>query len=506
MLVNKKFVLFTGVALALGVSSCRKFMDVNTNPNISQTATVQTLLPAAELYIGSSVGVDLQVIGSIWAQYWTQSPVGTQYEQFEKYTPSRDAFSSAWTNLYAGAENFYQLSNLADTQNKTQYQAIAVLMQAYTFQLIADGWGDAPFKQALKGQYSSGHLITPKYDSQMVVYNGILADIDSANKLINTADPVHPGADDLIYGGDMSKWKKFANTLKLKVILRTASIDPVGAQAKVAALYASVPKPVFIGEGDEAKIAYGSSSANRNPLYSEESSTKLGGIQNLAASKTCIDAMNGNSDPRVRIFYQSGSAGFSGIAQSAYNVPVTAGSYAIPGIYVAGDMSNANSGNAPVNLLSSWESLFLQAEVVARGWAVTGSSDNALFYQGIKASFDYPFYYNALVATYTPTTGSAYNDYVSAGGPWTSYPTAGTLAAKLSFIITQKWFAMCGNQGFEAWTELRRTGYPNFLVHPVNSLIGTDRPRRCLYPTSENPPALLPVNAGVWWNSPSVVW
>src|SRR5438309_162860 len=112
MLINKKLVIAVTAALALGVTSCRKFLDVNTNPNISQTATVETLLPAGQLYLGTAMGVDLQITGSIWAQYWTQTPVASQYIAFEQYAPGQDAFSTPWTNLYAAAENFYQLYKL----------------------------------------------------------------------------------------------------------------------------------------------------------------------------------------------------------------------------------------------------------------------------------------------------------------------------------------------------------------------------------------------------------
>jgi hypothetical protein len=508
MMINKKIVLAVAAGLVISGPGCRKFMNVNTNPNVSQTATVQTLLPAAQLWVGSAAGTDLQIIGSIWSQYWTQTPVASQYINIEQYAPGQDVFSYAWTDLYAGAENFYQLYKLADTQNKKQYKAIALLMQAYTFQTITDGWGDVPYRQALQGQFTNGHLVNPKYDSQMVVYNGILSKIDSANKLINTADGVRPSTDDLIYGGDMNKWRKFANTLKLRILLRMAYIDPVGAQTKIAAFYNSVPKPVFIGEGDDAKIAYGFSSANKNPLYAEESSTQLSGIQNLGGSKTCIDSMNSNNDPRITIFYEAGSGGFIGIPQSAYNVSLPGGSYSIPNVYVAGDANNSASANAPVNLLTSWESFFLQAEVQARGWAATGYGDDSLFYWGIRANFNY--YATALNNEYGPT---GYTDYVTGGGYWTVYPTGGSLAARLRYIITQKWFAMCGNQGFEAYTELRRTGYPDFLVHPVNSLIGNQRPRRFLYPTTEssanaNFPAtgVAPLTSNVWWNVASIMW
>ena len=216
MLKNRKIIIALVLMLTLGAASCKKFLDVNKNPNVSSSATLKILLPAAQLYLASGVGVDLQICGAFWAQHWTQNPSSIYYRAVDQYSPTQDFFNNSWTNLYAANENFYQLQNLADSQFSKQYKAIALLMQAYTFQLITDGWGDVPFKRALKGEYLNGHITSPKYDSQKVVYKGILTYIDSALKLINLSDPVTPTTDDLIFGGDMSKWRKFAFTLKLR--------------------------------------------------------------------------------------------------------------------------------------------------------------------------------------------------------------------------------------------------------------------------------------------------
>ena len=504
------------MGLVFGVSSCKKFLNVNKTPNGSQTATVQTLLPAAQLYVASTLGVDLQINGSLWAEYWTQDPGASQYRSVEQYAPGPDYFSTPWLNLYKAGENFYQLGILADTLKDKQYTAISMLLSAYTFQLITDGWGDAPYSQALKGQDSG--LVNPKYDSQRMIYNGILANIDSGLSLIDSTAAVLPGTDDLIYGGNMSKWKKFAYTLKLRIYLRMSAIDPNGAKAGIQAMYASsgFASSGFIGEGDDAFIGFGYSASSKSPLYAEASSTTLAGVQNLVGSKTCIDSMNANGDPRGYLFYESVAAVGEpvGIEQGNYDAVVAAGSFSLPNVYVAGDANNSASANAPVNFLTSWESYFLQAEVVARGWEPTSSglTDQQLFYQGIKANFDY--YSVGLSATWgTPVTSSIDSDYLtgqffgpgSTPGYWTVYPNSGSFTQKLRFIITQKWFAMCGNQGFEAWCEQRRTGYPDFFVPAVHNLTGNQYPKRFLYPTSEstrnaNFPGEAAITAKTWWD------
>jgi len=504
MSIKNKLMLTAAVGLALGASSCRKFMNVNTNPNISQTATMATLLPAGQLWVGSALGVDLQVNGSIWSQYWTQTSTASQYIAFEQYAPGQDAFSTPWTDLYRGAENFYQLQKLADSLHSKQYKAISLIMQAYTFQLLTDAWGDVPFTQALKGDVTDGHMVNPKFDSQIVVYRGVLAYIDSAKKLLNNGDAVKPGSDDLIYNGDMNKWRRFANTLKLRALLRMSAVNPTGVQAMVDSFYATSPD-FLTGTiaGDDAQIKYGWNTQNKSPLYAEASSTTLASVQNLAGSSTCIDSMNANGDPRAYVFYKYLSNGaVAGLTQGSYYQSSAAGTFSLPSKYVAGDAQDDSSGYAPVNFLTVSESYFLQAEVVARGWqaASSGYADDSLYYKGIGANF--AMYNNQLAFIWGP---KADTDYINGGGYWSVYPSTGSFAQKQRFIVTQKWFSMCGNQGFEAWTEWRRTGYPDFLIHPVKSMIGSDRPRRFLYPTSEsstnaNFPGVAPLTSKVWWD------
>lgn len=508
MSISKKIIVIAAAGLVLGASSCRKFLDVNTNPNVAQTATVETLLPAGQLYITSALGVDMQVTGSMWAGFWTQSPNASQYRSIEQYAPGQEAFRTAWENLYYANEQFFQMGKLADSQKRRHYKALSLMMQAYTFQLITDGWGDAPFSQALRGQPQDGSLLNPKYDSQATIYTGAMRYIDSAEALLAQADPVGPGNDDLIYQGDITKWQRFGYTLKLRMLLRLSEKNPAAASAGIAALYAT-PGVGFLTTGDDAMIKFGYSSTNKNPLYAEASSTTLGSIQNLVASSTAVDSFNANGDDRAYIFYTYLSNGtVVGIPQGAYDLAVAAGSYSIPSKYVGGDAQDAASANAPVMLLSAAESYFLQAEVEVRGWAVTGLSDSVLWANGIYSSFksldaDISAEFAAPGAPYNGD--SSFNFYMSNGGYWTMYPTAGSQAAKLRYIITQKWFAMCGTQGFEAWTELRRTGYPDFFVPSAHSLIGTQLPARFLYPTSESTrnsafPGLQPITSKVWWD------
>jgi len=502
-------ILLTGLAMI--ASSCKKYLDVNRITNAAENATVQTLLPAGQLYLGTSFGVDLQINGSILAQYWTQSPTASQYHVLDQYAAGQDFFAYPWRNLYYANINFFQLYKLADSLNNKQYKAIALLMQAYTFQAITDGWGDVPFSEALKGQYADGHIVNAKYDNQKDIYLGIIDYIKRANALLDVTDPIHPGGDDLVYGGDMEKWQRFSNTLMLRVLLRMSNVDPAASQSGIAALFADPATSIFIEEGDDASIAYGANSANKNPLYAEE--VGLQGTQNLVGSSTVIDSMNSNTDLRAYVFYEylPSTGTILGLPQGLYtNVP--AGTYSIVSYNVAGDATNPESANAPVHLLTSWESLFLRAEAAARGWA-PGGGDDSLYYAGIHASFTYPRYSAEIAGLFGISGEDAYYIYrygdtsvPAPAGYWGVYPSSGSAEQRVRFIITQKWFAMCGNQGFEAWNEWRRTGYPDFFTISRSSIIGNTFPRRFLYPTSEsttdaNFPGLQPITTKVWWDT-----
>jgi hypothetical protein len=159
-----------------------------------------------------------------------------------------------------------------------------------------------------------------------------------------------------------------------------------------------------------------------------------------------------------------------------------------PGPDVGGP--EAGGGDAAVVLMSAAESYLLQAEAVARGWA-TGDA-KTLYENAVKASFEYWGLSAAEATTYL--SGSA-----------VAYPAAGSLEQKIDAIITQKWVSMNGTQNLEAWTEWRRTGYPDIFQVSGTSNIGNVFPVRILYPDSEisrnpNTPAQKSVTDKVWWD------
>ncbi len=463
-------------AISVTQYSCKKTFDINNNPNDPADVTVVQLLPAAQVSIAQVQGNYLQIVGGIWSQYWTQNPNSSQYRPLEQYQPGPSSASRAWQELYSGAltdlKNIVEKAGTGD--NTRNYTAIAKIMQGYTYQMLTDNFGDIPYKESLLGEDSK--ITSPKYDKQEDIYNNIIALVIEGRDMINLSGD-GPSNDDVIFNGDMTLWGQFANTLLLRMYLRLAYRNPSTAQTGITAL-AGDP---FGFLDATAQVAYYNIPGNTNPLYSEMKI--LNSTQNLIASATSTDSMSERGDPRLTEFYTGGN----GLEQGYYNINPP-GSYSTPSPLVGALVSSTASATAPVKFISAYESLFLQAEAAARGW-LTGTASQ-LYEDAITANF----------MEYELTTTDA-TDYITAVA---TYPN-GSLEQNIKAIITEKWYAMNGNQNIEAWTEWRRTGYPDFFTISKTSRIGNSFPQRIPYPETEitrnlNFPGQKDMTEKVWWD------
>jgi len=470
---------------SVSLTGCKKFLDINDNPNSPKTATDNLILPSTQAAIGFVVGKDLQIFGSFFSQYWTQNPSSSQYKTIDMYQSTPSEFDRMWGTMYNDA--LADITVLEQSKN-SQYVAIALLEKAYIFQLLTDAFGDVPLKEALKGNDN----LAPHYDSQQEIYDSIFAWTKRGTALINPAATSVPSTDDIVFGGGaagMNLWKRFGNTLLLRAYLRLSQKDAVKAKAGIQELYST--NPLFLTA--DAKISYLNVGGNQNPLYAE--GVGLSRVQNMVASTTIVEAMTANNDPRLKTFFTINAGGnVVGVPQGSFNTqpttpptfpaPITGGRYATA--------TGAVAAAAPVKLFSAAESYFLQAEAVARGWTSgTVPTVDALFKAGIKASFD--------------AYGVAGYDAYVLTAPDAVLP--GDVEGRVKKIITQKYYAMVGVQGFEAWTEWRRTGYPAILkVSKASALGTTDLPVRLLYPGTEvtrnsNFPGVKTITDKVWWDA-----
>jgi hypothetical protein len=479
---NIKIILAVLLVMS-SISGCKKFLDTNENPNLSPGASINLLLPSAQAAIAHVIGNPFQIYGGIWAQFWTQNPTSSQYRSLDQYSVTTTDFDRPWRMIYSDAlQDLEEIMTLANGKPQfDQYRAVALLMKAYAFQVATDAFGDVPLTAANDPENTN-----PAYNSQQLVYDSIFSYVNRAIDLVDVDAEVHPGSDDLIFQGDMEQWLRFANTFKLRAYLRLSEVDATKAATGIATLDGAD----FLEE--DAQVEYSTIGGNQNPLFSEI--LGLSRVQNLVASETVAKYMTQNKDPRADIFFSryvnaaTGIDSIIGIPQGSFRTNTRVVSFPSPA--VGANARNDQSANAPVKLMSAAESYFLQAEAVVRGWLDVGTPASELFEQGIRASF----------ASYDV---EGVETYLSSS-PAAQFPGGGE--AQIEAIITQKWLAMTGNQGFEAWTEWRRTGYPGFLTLSKATVLGDDRmPARILYPSSEVTrnvefPGVKQVYEPVWWD------
>ena len=474
MKVYLKFIL--AVAFAVNFSSCDTFLDVNTDPNNPPHAPYDMVLAPAVVSTATVVGGQYAILGSIWGQYFTQSNTANQYKVIDGYRLTSTDFNSSFNELYSGALNDYAtvIKESADAQDWNTH-LMAVVMQSYTFQVLVDLYDKIPYSEALNGKNGN---ISPKYDTQEIVYNGLIASIDNAlSKDFSLKTNKSLGDKDFVFGGNVESWKQFANTLKLKIYLRQVNVKPAVAQAGIASLFTSGGN--FL-KADAKIMPFKAEVKKQNPLYGSE--VEYLGNNNLKASKTLFDYLVSKIDPRLDKIYAVGSAGHKALAQGDY----LASSTTFPnGILSSGKFSAVD----PVYFITLAESNFLQAEALVRYPALVGSAKTK-YEQGVGAAFE----------RYALTTAST---FTNVGGAY-AFNEVGTAEQKIEQIITQKWIASAIVEPIEGFFEFNRTGYPSFFTVSKNSAIGAKFPQRLLFPLDErsrnpNTPAQVNLDVKVWW-------
>ncbi|QHS56394.1 SusD/RagB family nutrient-binding outer membrane lipoprotein [Mucilaginibacter sp. 14171R-50] len=487
-------ILFTAAVACLTLG-CSKINEINVSPNNPSIdkATPQVLFPSGVISTAAMTGGELNIIGGIWSQYWTQSPAANQFKTIDSYNLQRQDFNRGYNELFSGALADYQLAiDKAKANNQNQFLLMCTVMKAYTYEVLVDLYDKVPYTDAFQGAKN----LQPKFDDGYDVYKALIAEIDAA--LATDYDVDLSAADskvDLLFGGDgtatpadqMANWRKFANTLKLKMYLRMVNTHAAEAEAGVRALYAanaefldrSAVVDVFKDETDQ-----------RNPIY--EYTVKNLGANDLRASKTFTSWLVANDDARIKEYF--GTAAPTPIDQGNFNAPQTAQ----PGYYIA--TAPAFGPSDPVYFLTEAESYFLQAEAAARYNVGNASS---LYTDGVNAAFaqyDLP----------APTTGVY------------AYPNSGNFQTNLRAIIYQKWASYPNSHALEGFFDQERTGYPEISpvysldpaykpgewVYSKNGVTGGKFPKRLVYPDVErsrnsNTPPEVPITTPVWWGLPN---
>jgi len=441
--------IFYILIVAFSLSSCNNQLDdINQNPNATETPQAAYLLTSslkqgADLYWGSESNFNSSLL---FVQQWAK----IQYAEPDRYDVSNTSFITLWNTGYSTLiTDLNTILGFTDQQANSNFKGIALTLRSWTFLLLTDAYGDIPYKEA-------GLKVTPAYNTQKEVYLGLLEDLKQAQILLNTSNGAVTG--DLVYKGDVAKWKKFVNSLRLRIALRISDREP--ALAKQVVIEATTDTGGLISSNNDIFQFKYISSPQQNPA-----SAWFETRDDYRISKTLVDKLTGLSDPRLPVYAQLPSdvtigkyvGGANGLSNSDANSQGFAKT-SKPGTYFL-------TSQSPAVIFSYSEVLFALSEAVARGYI---QGDAELDYNNaIIASLNQFGISNATVITNYLNQPSVKFDAVN-------YAKS---------IGEQKWIAFFG-QGLDAFAEWRRLDYPVLVAGPATVLDGKI-PSRFFYPGTE---------------------
>lgn len=395
-----------------------------------------------------SANVNVNIF-KLFSQYWTQTTYvdESNYNLVERDQPGTH-FSVLYKDVIKDLEETKSLvsssTEVLPVGVKGNKLAIAEILQVYAMHVLVDTFGDVPYTESLDIDN-----LSPVYDNDQAIYDDLVVRLDTAIALIDTGAGTYGGYD-LIYSGDASKWKKFANSLKLRMALRYASTNVAKATTMAQEAVAS---GVFTSNSDSATFDYFSTSDTANPIWID---LVQSGRSDFVAANTVVDMMNSLNDNRRTAYFDDnlGAGTYTGGIYGANNIY---SSYTHIGAIFH---TQENEGM----LMDYAEVEFLLAEA-AELTLVGAATDAATHYNNaITASFDY--WGVSGIAAYLANTDVA---YATATGTWQQK------------IATQKWLALF-NRGFEGWSTYRQYGFPVMNTAAVSA---EAVPRRYTYPIDE---------------------
>ncbi|MDF2188210.1 SusD/RagB family nutrient-binding outer membrane lipoprotein [Paraflavitalea sp. CAU 1676] len=471
--------------LACGLmAGCSKITEDNIDPNNPSVdkATPQLLLPSAFMCTAGQIGGEYAITGGLWSQYYTQSAFASQYRTIDAYNMVSSDNNIAYREVFRNALiDYKKVQDLSEEASNWPFYMMATVMKAYTYHVVVDLYDQVPYSEALGGSTN----LQPKFDDGYSIYTGLLGEINNAmSKNYKVGVSASDAVSDIIFGGDMAQWERFANTLKLKLYLRMVNAKASEAQTGITALYtANAP---FLEDG--AGITIFEDRPNySNPFY-EQNIRRLNTNDNLRASYTFVSWLRKNNDPRVVSYFGSANPGTIHQGDYTSNNPA----YASAAVFV-------QHATDPVWFISKAESYLMQAEARARYFA--GAGAKALYDEGVTAAF----------AQLNLTPGTLLTGAYA-------FPDGGTLEQKIEAISTQKWASFPGTHDLEGFFEQNRTGYPKNspvystaptyvagqFAYSANGVTGGLFPKRLLFPEIErsrniNTPGEEPITKKVWW-------
>jgi Starch-binding associating with outer membrane len=481
--LNYIYVVMLISTLTISSISCKKYLDVNTNPNKPSTITLSTLLPSVEEATANNhyqVGFTACLLSQQLAAY-TSGPLNDDQNLDVR-------MGGAFASLYANAfGNNNELIKLAQAQNAPFYEGVGKILMAINLGLATDVWGNIPYSKAFTGAAN----LNPSYDVQQNIYTEIQSLLSSGITLLGLpAGTQKPTSEDLIFGGSAAKWIKTANGLKARYYMHLTKKGVANSAALALPFFASA----LSSNADDCQLVY--NDRNFNPWHRNIAIGTTTGNFILTHSKKFLDGMNGNLypglvDPRLPLIADKGAAAtYNGIQN---------------GLGTGGNTNiNANTFfakvNAPLFIFTYAEQKFLEAEAnfLVNGGTATSTGTNAATYSAYLAGINANM--SKLGVAAAATTAYVTNPLVDV--------TAANL--KMEQIMREKFIVTYLHP--ETWVDVRRYDYNNNIYKGIqlpttqSPAMGGQYIRRAMYPLSEltlNTSAqqeLKPMTDKLWWD------
>ncbi|MGH2554048.1 MAG: SusD/RagB family nutrient-binding outer membrane lipoprotein [Chitinophagaceae bacterium] len=474
----KLIILFAGI---VAVSSCKKFLDINKDPDRlpDSNAPIAQLLTSAQVNLGFEGGSDLFRFSTLIMQMMSgEASQANQTWFYYRYNITSTDQNNVWSSMNASTLSDLQLI-INQSGASPYYAGVAKILKAYEVSKMVDTWGDVPYSQAQQLTANT----QPTYDNDAVIYPQLIQLLTDAISNLNAPTSVlTPGTNSVMYtnGGNFTlakaQWIKLANTLKLRLLIHYSKLDPAFCVAQINALVNSSGVTFIASNADNFQMNFYDIANQRSPISAFEVSRP----NYLFVDQRMLDLMTPKNDPRRPFYFTTfplTSSNYVGVSAAAPPINPN-NNYSrihtfLRGIVTTPSNNGINSavysGAAPQRILPYAEYCFIRAEAALMGATPTPLADAQAWYQaGITASMQ-----EVGVAAVDIT------NYLTANGT-----LSGTNANKLRQIIEEKYIALFGVT-IEPWNDWRRTGYPALSI-PANAEGGvTTVPRTLFYPQSE---------------------
>lgn len=453
LMVFVLFLLFNGCT--------KNFEDINTNPNapLASESNPALILPKILYQVGDEMTSDIG---------WGFGNIVTQLVSSNNFTGtsiySWGTYSGTWNLLYRNIRDAENLYKIGEQRKNDNLKATALILKSWMFSTLTEMYGEIPYTEAIQGKESG--ILTPAYSQQKEIYEGILADYAAANDLLNGNDPMDG---DIMFGGNHSQWKKLANALRVRTLMRLENKwDEMGINGASELQSIVDNQLLFESNEDNAKVDYLPTGANRWPLHT----ARVGSFDEKRMSSKIEGVLKSMDDPRLAIMFRP------------VDNPDSTGIYrGIPNGLSEDNASNYNGGAKNQSRLGTifrespdavdmvimhyGELCFLLAEAAEKGYISGGSATAEDYYSdGVRAVLSY--YEAPITNEYMTQDGVDYN--------------RNDFESKLELIAKQKWLSLF-MVGAEGWFDWRRTGLPE--ITPGPDALFSEVPVRIQYPDDE---------------------